>query len=74
VDATTIEVGRCLIPDLCHAKGITQTQLGDLVGMSRSQISDYCTKRFFPSLENAKLIADALGCHIDDLYEWINVY
>lgn len=70
MSATTIEVGRCLISELCHSRGITQAQLGELVGMSRSRISDYSRKRHILSLENAKLIANALGCNIDDLYEW----
>jgi transcriptional regulator with XRE-family HTH domain len=59
-----------LLQKRLDAIGMTQTQLGDKVGMSRQQISDYATDYRKMSLKNAKLIADAVGCHIDDLYEW----
>jgi hypothetical protein len=38
--------------------------------MSKSQISDYETKRFIMKVPTGKVIADALGCRIEDLYEW----
>jgi transcriptional regulator with XRE-family HTH domain len=41
-----------------------------MVGMSESTISHYVTKRRIMSLENAKIIAEALSIPIDDLYEW----
>ena len=67
----TIEVGRCLIPDLLSQKGWTQRDLSHKTGMSEGLISDYVTKRTIMGVKNAKSIAVALGCNIDDLYEWV---
>ncbi|WP_254068715.1 helix-turn-helix transcriptional regulator [Brevibacillus sp. 7WMA2] len=41
--------------------------------MKRQQLSDYANNRNVMSLSNARSIAHALGCHIDDLYEWIEI-
>lgn len=66
-----ITVGRCLIQDLLDQRGMTRLQLSDMTGMSVSQISDYINgTRKSMSLKNAKLIATALKCHIDDLYKF----
>lgn len=42
-------------------KGLTQEQLGDIVGLSRNSIVRIENKRFFPSMENFLLIMDCLG-------------
>lgn len=42
-------------------KGLTQEQLGDIVGLSRNSIVRIENKRFFPSMENFLLICNALG-------------
>lgn len=65
-----LEVGRCLISDRLRERHMTQQELADLSGISKSQISDYISKRVIMSLKNAKRIAIVLKCHIDDLYEW----
>ncbi|MBD1379123.1 helix-turn-helix transcriptional regulator [Bacillus sp. IB182487] len=65
-----IEIGQCLLEDLIHRKGMTQQQLADMTGISKSQISEYRRNKRKMSLHNAMLIAVALNCHIDDLYEW----
>ncbi|AYA78606.1 hypothetical protein DOE78_19080 [Bacillus sp. Y1] len=49
---------------------MTQVQLAHKIGKSPKWVSDTCNKRHILSLINAKLIADAVGCHIDDLYEF----
>jgi transcriptional regulator with XRE-family HTH domain len=49
---------------------MTQIQLADKTGKSPQWVSDIVNDRHKLSLKNAKLIADAVGCHIDDLYEW----
>lgn len=61
---------RCRIPELLHVKGHNQQWLSDITGISRQQISDYCTKRSVMSLRTAALIANKIGCRIDDLYVW----
>lgn len=49
---------------------MTQVDLSVLTGISKSQINEYIKDTRFMSHKNAKLIATALKCHIDDLYEW----
>lgn len=65
-----VEIGRCLLYDLIHAKGMTPQQFADKIGMLKSQLSMYATGERKMSLKNAKMFAVALGCSIDDLYEW----
>jgi transcriptional regulator with XRE-family HTH domain len=48
---------------------LSQVDLSNLTGMSESLISQYVNGRRM-SLNNAKTIADALKCPIDDLYIW----
>ena len=42
--------------------------LCDATGLSRSSVSKYMSGEREPSLSNAKLIAKALNCKIDDLF------
>jgi transcriptional regulator with XRE-family HTH domain len=53
--------------------GMTQQELADKVHMPKQQISDYVNNRVTMSLKNAKNIASAINCTIDDLYEWIPI-
>lgn len=63
-------VGRCLLRDRLAERHMTLTELSDKIGISKQQLSDYANNRFVMSLRNAKIIAYALNCCIDDLYEW----
>lgn len=67
-----MEIGRCKLPELLAKKGLLQNQLAEMVRLSRKQISDYATRRRIMSLKNAKIISGALGCRMEDLYEWID--
>jgi transcriptional regulator with XRE-family HTH domain len=49
---------------------MTQIQLAERTRKSPQWISDIANDRHKLSLKNAKLIADTVGCHIDDLNEW----
>lgn len=68
-----LRTGRCLLPKLLQEAKLTQAEFALRVGMSESTISHYANKRRKMSIENAKVIADALGVPIDDLYEWQKV-
>ena len=66
-----IEIGQCLLKDLLDKRKMTQQQLSDLTGLSKSQISGYISKeRPSMSLSTAMKLATVLNCHIEDLYEW----
>ncbi|WP_082423063.1 helix-turn-helix domain-containing protein [Paenibacillus dakarensis] len=63
--------GRCLLKQLLHKIGKDQQWLCDVTGISKSQISMYVNNRRIMTLPTAMTIAAAIGCTIDDLYEWI---
>lgn len=63
--------GRCLLQRRLREIGKKQQWLSEVTGMTRSQISDYANNRKLMSLLSAKTIAAAIGCHIDDLYEFL---
>jgi putative transcriptional regulator len=63
-------IGKCLLLNILNRKRMTQVDLSDLTGISKTQISEYIGNTRKMSLANAKLIAYHLKCHIDDLYEW----
>lgn len=62
--------GRCLLKQRLKEIGRTQQWLSEITGITKSQISDYATNRRVMTLSTAKTIANAIGCNIDDLYEW----
>jgi len=61
---------RCRIPELLIKIGKDQQWLSISSGKSKQQISDYCTLRSIMNLRTAALIANIIGCRIDDLYIW----
>lgn len=52
-------------------KGIRQYELAELTGISRSNINLIANGKQDPSLENAMIIAEALGVSIYDIWERI---
>jgi transcriptional regulator with XRE-family HTH domain len=69
----TIKVGRCRIQDLLDNRKMTQQELADKTGMTPQYINDKIKGRGKHGMyiDSAKTIANALGVHIDDLYEWL---
>lgn len=63
-------IGKCLLPNLLRRKHMTQADLSEITGISKTQINEYIANTRMMSLGNAKLIAHALKCNIDDLYRW----
>jgi transcriptional regulator with XRE-family HTH domain len=72
----TIKVGRCRIQELLDARGWTQQELANKTGMTKQYINDKIKGRGKHGMwiDSAKIIATALGCSIDDLYEWLPEY
>lgn len=65
------EVGKCRLKTLLRERNIQQKDFADKVNMSKQQINDYISGHTSTmSLKTAKNIASALGCHIEELYEW----
>ena len=54
--------------ELREAKGLTQAQLADLIGMSRKTVNTVENGVFVPSTIVALKLAAALGCSVEDLF------
>lgn len=66
-----LQIGRCLLRLRRKERGITQADLSARTGISENMIGHYENNRRTMSLLNAKKIADALNCQIEDLYVWV---
>ena len=56
------------LKDFRQAKGLTQTQLADIVGSSKNTISSIETSQFCPTAYLAALLCEALGCKFEELF------
>lgn len=54
--------------ELRDAKGLTQAQLADLIGMSRKTVNTVENGVFVPSTIVALKLAGALGCKVEELF------
>lgn len=62
--------GRCLMTRRLKEIKKNQQWLSEATGISKTQISDYANNRKVMMIWTAKAISVAIGCHIDDLYEF----
>lgn len=62
--------GRCLLTRRLNEINKTQQWLSEKTDINKTQISDYANNRKVMSLSTAKTISVAVGCNIDDLYEF----
>ncbi|WP_303752919.1 helix-turn-helix domain-containing protein [Bacillus velezensis] len=66
-----VEIGQCLISNLLERRGMSLGQLSNLTGISKQRLSDYANGvRPSMNIKTAKIIAIALNCSIEELYEW----
>ena len=49
-------------------KGLNQTELAELSGVSRNTISSLETYVYYPTVKNALLLCKVLGCTVEDLF------
>ena len=56
------------IARLRKEKGLTQAELGDLLGISNQAISKWENEITMPDVTILPLIADTFGCYIDELF------
>lgn len=56
------------IKELRESKGLTQEQLGELVGASRQAINAIETEKFEPSIWLAYDISHIFGCYIEEVF------
>nr|WP_280525612.1 helix-turn-helix transcriptional regulator [Neobacillus mesonae] len=59
--------------ELLDRRNLSQVELAEITGLSVKYINDKANDRGPRGMElaNAKLVALALDCSIEDLYEWI---
>lgn len=67
------KVGRCLLQERLDELDMTQTELAEKLNVTKQQINKYVKNKQMMSLKVAGNIAFLLNCHIEDLYEWIEV-
>ena len=53
-----------------EARGMTQSELGAAIGMTRQTIAAIEQRRYSPSLESAFRIAHLFGMTVDALFQW----
>lgn len=57
------------LKELRQNKGLTQTEVAQLIGKSNRIISHYETGRVIPPLEVAVKLAKVLGVSVEEIYE-----
>jgi putative transcriptional regulator len=53
-----------------EARGLSQSELGAAIGVTRQTVAAIERRLYSPSLEVAFRIARHFGCGIDDLFRW----
>ena len=53
-----------------EARGLTQSELGAAIGLTRQTVAAIEQRRYSPSLEAAFRIARLFGLSVDDLFRW----
>lgn len=53
-----------------EARGMTQSELGAAIGLTRQTIAAIEQRRYSPSLEAAFRIARLFGTNVDALFHW----
>lgn len=64
------KIKRCFLKYRLSEVNMKQQSLAERLSMPKSMISEYANGHTIMSLETAKTIADAIGCNVEDLYEW----
>ncbi|MEG1758528.1 MAG: helix-turn-helix transcriptional regulator [Oscillospiraceae bacterium] len=60
------------IKDLRKERGLSVRALGAMVGVSGASVTRWELGQAFPRSDKLSLLADALGCSIDDLFGRVN--
>ena len=51
--------------------GMTQSELGDLIGVTRQTVAAIEQGRYSPSLESAFRISRVFGVGVEDVFTWV---
>lgn len=58
------------VRELREAKGMTQGELGEAVGVTRQTIAAIEQRRYSPSLETAFRITQQFGCALEEVFQY----
>lgn len=58
------------VRELREARGLSQSELGAAIGVTRQTVAAIERRHYSPSLEVAFRLARHFGCGIDDLFSW----
>lgn len=61
---------KCRLSFILEQKKITQQELADNIGISKTRISDYVHNRRTMNISTLKTVSTALKCSMEELYEW----
>lgn len=64
--------GRCLLQDLLNRIDMTQADLARKTKIHPRMISHYASDTKRMHVDAMRAISKAIGCHMEDLYEWID--
>lgn len=67
---TNVLIGKCLLSKILKERYMTPTDLAAKTGISIYQLSKYINDKSIMSLPTAILIAWALKCNVNELYNW----
>lgn len=65
-----IVIERCHLYDIIYDRGLTPQQFADIVGTSKSQISEYNSLKYMIGSKNALLFSHVLKCTVNDFYSY----
>jgi transcriptional regulator with XRE-family HTH domain len=65
-----VTISKCLLRDRRKAADLTQEQLADLLGVSKTRISEYENSEVNMTVITAKKLAVACNCDINDLFDF----
>lgn len=68
--AVEVAITKCLLRDRRQAADLTQAQLAELIGVSKTRISEYENGEVNMTVLTAKKLAIACNCDIEELFEF----
>lgn len=60
----------CRIKELLYKKRMSQQEFADRIGVTKQWLNDKCQMRGTMTINLAMTVSKALGCSIEELYEW----
>jgi transcriptional regulator with XRE-family HTH domain len=65
------DYGESRLPELLKLRHMSQAEFARKLGVTEGFVSQLISGKSKFSLLTAKMAADILKCHVEDLYEWI---